>query len=47
MLFSNHGRYYGVVSVFAPSLVRKTFSTREEAEACVKSLGSCYYVIEY
>lgn len=47
MLFSNYGRYYGVVFVLDPSFVMKTFSTKEEAEACANSLGSLYYVIEY
>ena len=47
MLFSNYGRCYGVVFVFDPSFVMKTFSTKEEAEACANSLGSRYYVIEY
>ena len=47
MLFSNYGKYYGVVSAFSPSFVRKTFSTKEEAETYARNCGSSYYVIEY
>ena len=46
MLFGNYGKYYGVVSVFSPSFVRKTFTDKAQAEAYAEGLGSSYYVIE-